>query len=63
MEGILIAILWVIIGFWINYKRNWYAQEDVPSLSCWTSVCFAPINLIIVLFKVFVIKPWNKDTY
>ncbi len=65
MVEILIGILWVIVGIWIAFKRDWYkeAPNGDESFCCWVSVIFAPINLIIVLFKVFVIKPWNKDTY
>ncbi len=57
----LIAVLWVIAGLWLCYKRDWY--PDVPSngLYCAFAVIGAPINFLLIFFKVFLIHPWNND--
>lgn len=62
METILIAILWVIVGFWIAYKRNWYEYAgDDQKFIIWVTVIFAPISLIIAFFSVMIIGKWQND--
>ena len=55
--------IWVVVGLWINYKRNWYRSKDkyTREESCGFNLILAPIALIIVFFKEFLIKPWNND--
>jgi ABC-type glycerol-3-phosphate transport system permease component len=63
METILIIILWVIVGFWIAYKRNWYeyAGRDDQNFIIWMTVIFAPISLIIAFFSVMIIGKWQNN--
>lgn len=62
LNEILIAILWVIVGFWIAYKRNWYKYAgDDQRFIIWATVIFAPISLIIAFFSVMVIGKWQND--
>lgn len=63
LEIILLIILWVIIGTWISYKRNWYKGEYCPSDKdecILMNIVFAPLVLIIVLFKYFILGTWNE---
>jgi hypothetical protein len=58
------AFIWVVVGLWINHKRNWYKHEidkDTREISCAFNIILAPIALIIVFLKVFLINPWNND--
>ena len=58
------AFIWVVVGLWINHKRNWYKHEidkDTRQESCGFNLILAPIALIIVFFKEFLINPWNND--
>jgi len=67
MNSLLIAILWVIVGFWIAYKRNWYTKwfdgVDSPPASLAILVCvvFAPVSLIIAFVREMLIDKWNND--
>ena len=66
METILITILWVILGFWIAYKRDWYSSysgsEDPPaSVIILICVVFAPASLIIAFFREMVIGKWKNN--
>ncbi|HND46750.1 MAG TPA: hypothetical protein PLC61_10190 [Chitinophagales bacterium] len=62
-----VVLLWIIIGLWINYKRNWYKDfhentEGIsPGFACTVSFVFAPINLLIVLYEEFINKDWDNN--
>jgi hypothetical protein len=66
METILITILWVIVGFWVAYKRDWYSSysgHDEPPASVIILLCviFAPLSLIIAFFREMVIGKWKNN--
>ena len=58
--------IWVVVGFWINHKREWYRGynfqdgENDRKFHCAMNVIWSPIALIIAFFKEFLIKPWNN---
>jgi hypothetical protein len=58
-------ILWIALGVFICYKRDWYERgstEDFPSgLVCFFATVFMPINFIIVFFRMFFINKWNNE--
>jgi hypothetical protein len=61
---IMTIFIWIVIGLWINHKRNWYKfiiDSDDRKAVCSLVIIFAPISLIIVFFKEFLINPWNND--
>lgn len=65
LEIIQLIIIWLAVGTFICYKRNWYpaqGMDDMPSeVVCFFAVLFAPINLAIVLFRIFFIDKWNNN--
>ena len=69
MEIIIIIMtifIWIVVGLWINYKREWYrgynfeGGEDDRKLHCAINVILSPISLIIAFLQEFLIKPWNN---
>lgn len=61
LEIILIIIVWINLGLFICKKRNWYTgQGDDTYFSCIFGVIFAPINLIVTIVKVYLIKDWEN---
>lgn len=56
------AIIWVVIGFFINYKRNWYLHLNSidANFQQWMNVVFAPIALLIALYNVFINDKWKN---
>ena len=60
MTTILVAILWLIVGVWICFKRDWYYMWDFPILACILSIVLAPINLFATIFSEYVVDKWNN---
>lgn len=59
------VFIWIVIGLFICYKRNWYVEnssEDVPKeLMCFIAIVVMPINFLIVFFKIFLINKWSDE--
>lgn len=57
-------IIWIALGFFICFKRDWYKQdesEDMPlELICFFAIVFMPINFCIVFYKRFFHEKWNN---
>jgi surface polysaccharide O-acyltransferase-like enzyme len=59
-------LLWVIVGVWICYKRNWYEhinsynEDTTANFVCGCTIVFAPISLLLALFDVFIKNNWKK---
>lgn len=64
LEIILSIILYIALGLWIAFKRNWYEyQADDTEGQFWLSlisVVLMPINLIIVFVREFIIAEWDN---
>lgn len=66
LEIILSLILYILIGLWITYKRNWYKSSilnsdgDIFTFNLF-AVLLMPFNLIIVILREFIIREWNND--
>lgn len=60
LEIILIIVLWVITGLFICFKRGWYHLEDDYTFLCAIATVFAPINLVITFFKIYLINKWEE---
>lgn len=65
LEEFLIAILWVIVGSWVAYKRNWYESyknsEETPQfLLILVTIIGAPVALAIAIFEEMVLDSWNN---
>jgi hypothetical protein len=66
MIEIQTIFIWVVVGTWICYKRNWYKDagefisDDTPNFVCCVTIIFAPIALVIALFDVFIKNSWKK---
>lgn len=60
------VIIWVILGLFICYKRNWYEAysniEIEPTFACFMAIVFAPINFIVVFFKLFFLNKWEDKS-
>jgi len=58
------VFIWVVVGLWINHKLNWHKYEidkDSREGRCFLTVFLAPVALIIVFFKFFLINSWKND--
>lgn len=57
-------IIWIIIGVWVAYKRNWYDKqeyEDPPAgVYIFMSAVLGPIALLIAFFREMVFKKWDN---
>lgn len=66
MEVVQWIFMWLVIGTWICYKRNWYkdttdyANDSTPNFICGCTIVFAPIALILAFFDVFIKNNWKK---
>lgn len=60
LDIILIGIIWVITGFWISYKRDWYRNNSDVEDAILFNVIFAPLALIIAFAREFFIKSWKN---
>jgi uncharacterized membrane protein len=58
-------IIWIIIGVWVSYKRDWYDKqeyEEPPSLVyILMSVVLGPVALLIAFFREMVFKKWDNE--
>lgn len=63
MLEIQTIFIWLVVGTWICYKRDWYRDThiDTPNFICTVSIIFAPIALLIAFFDVFIKNSWKKD--
>lgn len=60
LEIIFILIFWIILGFFICYKRNWYVDEgEEQNITCVFGIIFAPINFIVTFIKRYFIESWK----
>ena len=66
MIEIQTIFIWVVVGTWICFKRNWYkdagefGSDDTPNFLCGVTIIFAPICLLIAIFDVFIKNSWKK---
>lgn len=65
LEVILIIILWINLGCFICYKRDWYPDkgtDDMPSgIRITFAVFLAPLNFLVVFVQLFLINKWNNE--
>lgn len=65
LEIIMLAIIWIAVGIYICYKRDWYPSKGYddfePETTCIVMTILAPINLAIVLFRLFFMEKWNNN--
>ena len=54
--------IYVVIGVWISYKRNWYKHrsKEMAENSIFFNIIFSPICLILAGFNEFVLKTWKN---
>lgn len=57
---ILIAILWIIVGVWICWKRDWYWDWEMSQLLCVIVIILAPINLLLTIFSEYILEKWKN---
>jgi hypothetical protein len=61
LEIILICIIWIALGFFIAYKRDWYENRGGEHVECVLfSVIGSPINFIITIIKIYFIDKWKN---
>ena len=65
LEIILSTILYISLGLWITYKRNWYngmRQDNAERFNInLLAVVLMPLNLIIVIFRELILREWDND--
>lgn len=62
LEIILTIIVYLIIGVWICYKRDFYdkyEEDNIPIIMFFATLCM-PINLLIVFIKQFILNKWKS---
>jgi len=65
LEIVLLILLWIFVGAFICHKRNWYKHrannyDDKEDAFIFCTFVFAPIALIIALFREFILDDWNN---
>lgn len=65
LEIVLILILWVILGLFICYKRDWYPEKDYNDMPSGVRITFAtvlaPLNFIVVFTQMFFLNKWDNE--
>ena len=70
MEVVQWIFMWVVVGVWICYKRNWYKDlgnykaigfaDSTSNFVCGCTIVFVPIALILAFFDVFIKNNWKN---
>jgi len=64
LEITLTITLYVSLGLWICQKREWYdSYHDEAGGKGFVNIfaiVFTPLNLLIVIFKEFILKKWDN---
>lgn len=64
-EIISIILLWIILGTWISYKRNWYKGVGFVNggkeFFIVLNILFAPFAFIITLLLRLFHEPWEQN--
>lgn len=63
-EIFLLLVLYIAMGLFLCYKRNWYNATSTnyyqfPNAVCVLAVAFMPINFLILFVKVFFLSDWE----
>lgn len=58
-------IIWIALGLYICYKREWYVDQcdydqSTQAFVCLMATVFMPINFAIIFVKLFFINKWPK---
>ena len=66
LEIFLSIVLWVIIGLWLSYKRNWYQEHnELPGpdkgLAVFLNIIFMPLVLLYTIFFEYLNDDWGKN--
>jgi len=66
LEIFLSIVLWIIIGLWISYKRNWY--QDYKDLNdgdkagaIVANIVLMPLLLLRTIFFEYLNDDWEKS--
>ena len=62
LEIKLSIILYIIVGLWLCYKRDWYDTNtgEEQFFICGIAIILMPINLLIILVKEFILSDWDN---
>ena len=65
LEIILSTILYISLGLWITYKRNWYNGMTLDAGERFfinvLAIALMPLNIIIVIFRGLLLREWDND--
>lgn len=61
LEIVLIGVLWVFVGIFISYKRDWYKYEEENEITVFTNILLAPGVLAVSFIRVYCIDKWNNN--
>jgi hypothetical protein len=56
-----IILNWLLIGYFISVKRNWYADNKDKQVLVAVNFIFSPLALVVAFVKVFIIGEWKND--
>lgn len=56
---LLLSLIYLIIGVWLCYKRNWYLNSSASEIRIIMATLVAPLNLIWLLVRVFIVDEWK----
>jgi hypothetical protein len=56
-----IILNWLLIGYFICVKRNWYADNKEKQILVALNFILSPIALVVAFVKVFIIGEWKND--
>jgi ABC-type anion transport system duplicated permease subunit len=57
-------IIWVFIGVWIAWKREWYkvlAEDQVGAIIL--AVVLMPLILLLALIREFIFRDWDNNKH
>jgi len=60
LEIILSIALYLIIGLWLSYKREWYKHDEDQVLSMLFAIAFMPLNFITIIIRELILRKWNN---
>ncbi len=66
LEIVFLGIIWLFVGLFICYKRNWYKDtseinDEIPiQIICLVNIILTPLSLFIAFIREMIIDEWNN---
>lgn len=66
LEIFLTSFIWIVVGVWISYKRDWYksynnldSSDRIGAVFC--NIALMPIMLFVTIFLQYIKADWEND--